>query len=298
LLPNIVESLPQMKRRSVVLFGASGRVGQAVAAALRQTGSSVETVSWVDASTQAPRDRQDIVAHLDALQGDLDIVFAGGVTDPGLPQAALMLGNVERPAGVIEATAGDPRYRYLTIGSVLETFSELTANNRYLASKAALWERIEGFANDPRLGGRIAHLRGHTFYGGAPAPHSFLGQLYDSLRARRPLPMSQGRQLREYTHVDDAARSIVALLARDWNGSVAHDLSSGEPVMLSELARAVFQAFGCEELLQIGALPTPTGENFGVHFPRSPEWLLGRPRPPIEGIIEWLSAILDRPTGG
>jgi nucleoside-diphosphate-sugar epimerase len=253
----------------------------------------VEAVSWLEGKTQVPAKWGDIIARLGAVKGDVDIVFASGLTDPSASTAALMLANVERPVGLIEATKGDLRYRYLTIGSVLETFAALVANNRYLASKAALWSRIEALSTDPRLRGRIVHLRGHTFYGGAPAPHSFLGQMYGSLRANRPFRMSAGRQLREYAHVDDVASSMLALLARDWTGPVGINFSNGQPVALRELAWAVFGAFGRDELLQLGALATPLGENQDVYFPRSPAWLLGRPRPSIGGVIEWLSALLN-----
>jgi nucleoside-diphosphate-sugar epimerase len=173
----------------------------------------------------------------------------------------------------------------------------LATTNRYLASKAILWARIEELAADPRLHGRIAHLRAHTAYGAAPTPHSFLGQMHESLRARRPFCMSEGRQLREYMHVDDLARSIAALLSRPWTGPVSIDLSAGEPVSLAEVARAVFRAFDGEKLLQLGALPTPVGENTSATFPRSPAWLLGRPRPAIEGIIQWFSDLLGHCDG-
>jgi nucleoside-diphosphate-sugar epimerase len=282
-----------MERRSVVIFGSSGRIGRAAARALGETGCRLKAVSWLDKSSGAARPGQEILAELAAVEDDVDIVFASGLTDPSASAGELVLANVERPAGVIGATLDRTQLRYLTIGSVLETFSSLTASNRYLASKAALWARIEQLAADPRLHGRIAHLRGHTVYGGsAPAPHSFLGQMYQSLHTRRPFRMSEGRQLREYAHVDDVAPSIAALLARAWAGPVAIDLSTGEPVRLSELARAVFRAFDCEQLLQLGALPTPAGENLSAKFPRSPAWLLGRPRPAIEGIIQWFSELL------
>jgi nucleoside-diphosphate-sugar epimerase len=281
-----------MERRSVVVFGSSGRIGRAAAKALGEAGCRVETVSWLDKSTGAARPRQQILAELGGVEGAADIVFASGLTDPSTSAGDLTLANVERPVGIIEATIERTQLRYLTIGSVLETFSSLTASNRYLASKAALWARIELLARDSRLDGRIAHLRGHTVYGGAPAPHSFLGQMHQSLRTGRPFQMSEGRQLREYAHVDDVARSIAALLARAWAGPVAIDLSTGEPVRLSELARAVFRAFDCEQLLQLGALSTPVGENMSAKFPRSPDWLLGRPRPAIEGIVQWFSELL------
>lgn len=285
------------KRRTTVIFGSNGRIGRAVAEALAETGSPAHTVSWFDAKTKTARDQRDIVAQLIAIKGDIDIVFASGLTDPSASAADLARANVEQPVAVIEGTIDHERFRYLTIGSVLETFAPLAAGNRYLASKKALWARIRDFTADPRLNGRIMHLRGHTFYGGAPALHLFLGQMYDSLRARRPFRMSEGRQLREYAHVDDVALSIIALLARTWTGPVAIDLSTGEPVRLSDLARAVFRAFDCEQLLQLGVLSTPEGENLGMKFPRSPAWLLGQPRPPIEGIIEWFSDLLDRARG-
>lgn len=286
-----------MSRRSVIIFGSNGRIGRALTAALAASGCPTHAVSWLDPRTRAARDQRDIFAQLAAIKGDSDIVFASGLTDPNASATDLALANVEQPVGVIEATIDRKQFRYLTIGSVLETFSGLTTSNRYLASKKALWARVQGLAADSLLDGRIMHLRGHTFYGGAPAPHLFLGQMYDSLRAGRPFRMSEGRQFREYAHVDDVALSIIALLARTWTDQVAIDLSSGEPVRLSDLARAVFQAFDCEQLLQLGALPTPEGENLAVKFPRSPAWLLGRPRPPIEGITAWFSCLLDRTPG-
>jgi nucleoside-diphosphate-sugar epimerase len=211
-----------------------------------------------------------------------------------MSKSELMLANVERPVSLMEATVDRKQYRYLSLGSVLEMRSSLAASNPYLASKAALWTRIKGLAADPRFNGRLMHLRGHTFYGGAPAPHLFLGQMYDSLRAAKPFRMSEGRQLREYAHVDDVAFSIIALLSRTWTGPFAVDLNTGEPVALGDLARAVFRAFDCEHLLQLGALPTPLGENMDVRFPRSPDWLLGQPRPAIQGIIGWFSELMSR----
>jgi hypothetical protein len=78
----------------------------------------------------------------------------------------------------------------VTIGSVLDHFPVY-----YLASKMTLWAHIKNLSTDPRLLGRIAHLRAHTCYGGAPASHLFLGQMYDSLRAGQPFRMSEGQQL-------------------------------------------------------------------------------------------------------
>jgi nucleoside-diphosphate-sugar epimerase len=284
-----------MTHRPVILFGSSGRTGRAISGALGDTGRPVVPVGWLEAGTKSPRDLREVLAQLAAVEGEADVIFASGLTDPNAPAADLLQANVERPISVIEATLDWDRFRYLTIGSVLETFSGLATSSPYLASKAALWDRIKGLAVDSRLHGRIMHLRGHTFYGSAPSPHLFLGQMYDSLRARRAFHMSDGNQLREYAHVDDVAVSIIALLTRRWIGPIEINLSTGEPVKLGELACRVFRAFDCEHLLQLGAFPTPAGENLHVAFPRSPDWLLARSRPPIEGIIKWFSELLESP---
>jgi nucleoside-diphosphate-sugar epimerase len=281
-----------MKQRPLILFGATGRLGLAVAEAATRLGISVDKIHWLEAKSWKGSNLRTIRARVATTEDGADVLFAGGVTDPNAPELDLIFGNIEMPIRVIEATARDPKYRYLTFGSVLETFAELTANNRYLASKAALWKRLRSLAAEPLLSSRVMHLRFHTLYGGSPSPHSFLGQIYESLRSRRPFAMSEGRQIREYAHVEDAARSIFALLGRDWQGKFVYDLSTGKPIALGELALSIFRSFDCMELLHMGALPTPGGENEDVRFARSPGWLLGQPRDPVEGICGWLASLL------
>ena len=279
-----------MANRSLALFGAHGRVGQAIAGIAKNRGIRVEAMGWPQSSSD--HYAEAISACLARIEGRVDIIFAGGLTNPSLSQNELTQANVSGPISVIEATKTDPRYRYLTLGSILETIEPLAMGNRYLTSKAILWRHVRKLASDSSLRGRIAHLRGHTFYGGEPARHSFLGQLYESLRAGITFPMSNGLQLREYMHVQDAAYSVLALLDNGCEQRLDYDLSTGEPVKLSSLANAVFKAFDREQLLHVGALDTPQGETEIKPFPRAPDWLLGQPRPSVAGIIEWLKSLL------
>jgi nucleoside-diphosphate-sugar epimerase len=278
-----------VKQRPLILLGAGGRLGRAIAAAARKAGRPLVPVHRTELTAKS----LDHLASLGSEGGD--VIFACGITDPGASEAELARANVEVPISVIEAALGDHRYRFVTIGSVLETFTDLASGNRYLTSKAALWSHVRILASDQRLFGRIAHLRGHTFYGAEPAPHSFLGQIHASLRDQKPFRMSEGRQLREYAHFDDVACSLQSLLVREWAPLAAFDLSTGVPVRLGELAQTVFRTFGCEHLLEIGALPTPAGENEDLRFPRSPEWLIGGWRPQVDGIIGWLGSLLGMP---
>ncbi len=292
-----METVARLKPRTLVLFGASGRLGGAIAAAAMRQGLRVEPVRWLEARDWLQLEARAILRRLAVAEDGVDLVFAGGMTDPSQPAADLMLANAQLPARTIEATADDPRFRYLTIGSVLETFAELAVGNPYFASKAELWRQVSGFAEERRLHGRIAHLRLHTLYGGLPAPHSFLGQIYASIKADRTFTMSAGRQLREYSHVDDVSRSLITLLEREWRMPMVFDLSTGKSIKLYDLATKIFNAFDRADLLQIGALGTPKGENMHLCFPPSPAWLLGEPRDSVEGILDWLAVQLGLPRG-
>jgi nucleoside-diphosphate-sugar epimerase len=254
-----------------LLFGANGLIGQALARRLP------------DAKAVHTRD------YREALQGfSGDIVFANGLTDPKASREKLMEANLEFPERVLEMTNGRG-CRYLTLGTVQEHFPALCEGNAYYESKVKLAELV---ATQPAE--KFTHLRLHTIYGARFKSSMFLGQMKDALAAGKPFQMSSGDQLREYHHADDVAGSIAALLSRKWEERF-RDLSSGKPVKLAELAKAVFHAFGKDELLEIGALSRAGGENTGKVFARSPDWLLGSSREPVAGVIAELKTALWRP---
>lgn len=94
----------------------------------------------------------------------------------------------------------------------------------------------------------------------------FLGQILSALARRSEFRMSPGGQSREYHHIEDEVRAIARLQASGCSGSL--DLSHGAPLTLKDLAEQVFTAFGCPELLKVGALPAPPNDNYGVAFSR------------------------------
>ena len=275
--------------RALLLFGAGGRLGGAIARAAARARCPCTAVGW----REVEGDPASLRARLAACDPNCDIVFAGGLIDPALSAESLAAANVGLPTRVVEAGADLPDLRFLALGSTLAALPALAAGDRYLASKAALAARVAAWAGEPRLHGRVRLLGLQTLYGRAPVRHSFLGQMHASLAAGTPFRMSAGRQLREYHHVDDVTGSVLALTVRDWDGPPALDFSTGRPMRIAELARAVFRAFGRDRDLVVGALATPAGENEETVFPRSPDWLLGRPREPVAGIVAWLGALLN-----
>jgi nucleoside-diphosphate-sugar epimerase len=222
-----------------------------------------------------------------------DVVFANGVTDPRHEPHEIEFSNLEFPRRVVDALAPIGDFRFVTVGSIQERFPDACAQNRYLASKLAIARWVEQSARSSApTPGRFLHVRLHTLYGGKPAPHMFLGQLLASLKDRKPFQMSSGTQLREYQHADDIAEAFCEMMVRAWDLGPVVEVSTGEPVRLAALARAVFAAFGADALLQIGSRTTPAGENLDVTFPRSPTWLLPKSRAPIPGVIEMLRWLL------
>ena len=135
--------------------GSSGRIGAALSKTLTELDLPVEPASWLDPKTKRVRDQRDVLAQLSAIEGGADIISPSGLTDPSASAADLALANVERPGRCDQGCDRPSAFRYLTIGSVLKTLSGLAARNRYLASKTALWARVEELAADPRLDGRF-----------------------------------------------------------------------------------------------------------------------------------------------
>lgn len=287
-----METLERLTPRRLLICGASGRLGSALKGLGEREGFPVAVIGTQPLRAWLDDQNISTVSRLLDEAKETDIVFAGGLTDPAASPTDLMSANVELPFRFIELTADRKGFRYLTVGSVLETFETLVKHNPYLASKAELWRRMQELSSIPDFSNRLCHLRLHTLYGAKPVPHSFLGQLYESLRSRQPFEMSDGRQIREYSHVDDVAFSFLALLLRKWSGNLSYDLSTSAPIALGDLARAIFKRFDCEHLLRIGALQAASGENITTRFARSPDWLLGRPRDQIDGIYDWLAALL------
>ncbi|MGE0614929.1 MAG: NAD-dependent epimerase/dehydratase family protein [Bacteriovoracia bacterium] len=273
------------ERQNIALFGADGQIGSAVFQSLQNLTSKVlHGGALVSLDWQAdPTKWQQALSAVSG--GDWTVVVANGLTDPSFSEEKLIQANVLFPQRVTEALARwNPRL--LTIGTVFETFSAAAEKNPYFRSKRKLCTWVEAQARRPEGRGRFLHLRLHTVYGPDPRPHMFFGQIAASLRARQPFRMTLGKQLREYHHVDDIAASVVQVLRRSWEGMQVLELNSGQAIQLADLARALFEAFGKADLLQLGALPEPVAENRDRVFTRTSEEFLPSSREPIAGAIE------------
>jgi nucleoside-diphosphate-sugar epimerase len=290
----------------VALLGATGLLGRAVARRFGRDGAAageMVRLPWAEIG-RAGRRPEELAAYVAARLDPsvaYDFIIACGLIDPAARPEDLDYSNHLFPRRLIEATSRGTRHRYMTFGTIHENFPEAVAANPYFQSKLRLGAWIGQAAEGEELRSRLLHLRLHTIYGNPPSPIMFLGQLAHALKTGTRFRMSSGEQLREYVHVDDLAAAVRAMVGLSWNFGPVLELNSGNPVRLVDLARAVFRAFGREELLEVGAIGTPTGENRDRVFPRSDRGLLPQVRDPVDGVVEVLREHLrddpDGPTG-
>ncbi|MCB9781286.1 MAG: NAD(P)-dependent oxidoreductase [Alphaproteobacteria bacterium] len=118
----------------------------------------------------------------------------------------------------------------------------------------------------PTRGVRVVAPRFFQLYGPGEAPHRLLPSLRRAARTGEPLPLSSGRQLRDFTWVGDAADAMVALAGHpDAQGVV--NVATGRLTSVEAFARAVAEALGLDPgLLRFGARrPGPEGEDPWAH---------------------------------
>lgn len=264
------------------VLGGRGRLGAALVRA-HPAGSVKALEREVYAGWSAPGAEQAVADYFAPWAGSGATVYvASGLLDPRMDAGQLAAVNLDLPRNVI-AGAGLHGLRVVTFGTVMERL--LTQQNPYVQSKAALGRHVAALAAG---GAHVAHVQVHTLFGeGEPSPFMFLGLIASALRAQAPFRMTQGRQLREYHHVDDAARAVAQLIAAGRGG--VFDLSSGAPVSLRALAESSFAAFGASDLLQLGAVQEPADENYATVFAPDPVLAHDAFRPTLPAIHAYLA---------
>jgi nucleoside-diphosphate-sugar epimerase len=242
------------------LVGSRGRLGRAIARHY-----SASELTSLDRGVYADWWREGApsqIANYFADKAGSTIFVTAGVLDPGLPAAEHGRVNYDLPRHIIEG-ATQAGLSVITFGTVMESL--IASPNPYVKSKLALGDYV---AAQAAAGIAACHVRVHTQYGcGEPSPFMFLGQLLSAVRQGVLFRMTEGKQLREYHHVDDDASAIKLIVEAQARGIV--ELSHGDPLTLRQIATTVLDELGASQLLRIGALPEPLEENFGTLFTRS-----------------------------
>jgi nucleoside-diphosphate-sugar epimerase len=147
-------------------------------------------------------------------------------------------------------------YDWSESGPYRERESPIRPARRYGQAKDALRRWCEQDA--PARGVSVAWARLFFLYGPGEHPGRFVPSVVTALLDGRPADCTTGAQVRDFLHVDDAARALLALLGGEVEGPV--NVASGEGVTVRSVAKRIAAAAGRPESLRLGVRPTPASE--------------------------------------
>ncbi|SOC53883.1 NAD-dependent epimerase/dehydratase family protein [Ornithinimicrobium cerasi] len=271
--------------RSVLVTGASGMLGGAVADLLAARGDAVTVMQRRSAGGRHREVLGDVRRREDvrrAVDGQDAVVHLAAKVDVVGDWMDFVDTNVRGTGYVVEAlrAQGGGRLVQVSSPSVTHTGRSLVgapagpatpmrARGHYARTKAAA-ELFALNADSPELS--VVAVRPHLVWG--PGDTQLVGRIIDRARQGRMVLVGRGTVLVDTTYVDNAAEAIVAALdrAEDAHGQ-ALVVSNGEPRPVGELVADICRAVGA---------PPPR-----VHVPVPLAWGLG-------AVVEGAVAVADR----
>ena len=220
----------------------------------------------VSIETTCVTDRDAMARHLDGVGGIVHLAGLAGVRPSFAQPARYARVNVEGTATVLEAALGAGVGRIVIASSssvygnstplpAVEGAPAIAPESPYAATKrgaeliaSAICRRAPNVA--------CAALRFFTVYGPRQRPEMAITLFTRAVLAGTPITVfGDGSMRRDFTHVDDIARGVIAALDRAPAGFRAFNLGSGAPVDLAGLVRAIGHTAGIEPKIVRAAVP-------------------------------------------
>lgn len=254
-----------MTRRRILVTGASGLIGRAVMPPLRRLGYEVVGLSRSGDTELRGHLLRDPEAAAELAQADtlLHLAWADG---PHRMHDIANLNWVVATLRLLQAFAANGGRRAVLVGSCAEydwsqggRFAEespIRPRSVYGAAKAATCLAALGAAG--ALGISLAWARPFFVYGPKEGEGRLLGDLVRGFRQGVPVPCSDGRQRRDYLHVDDLASALAQVTDSSVEGAV--NIGSGRAVEVRELVLTAVRLAGCDHLVHLGARPRAPGD--------------------------------------
>lgn len=170
---------------------------------------------------------------------------------------------------VARAAAAAGCRRFVGIGTCLEyapsdealtEHSPAGPTTPYATSKLALLDALLELGAE--TGMQIAWARLFFLHGPHEDERRLVPSVISSLLDGRTVATTPGDQVRDFLHVDDAAEALRAVATADVTGPV--NVASGVATTVRAVVTAIGEILGRRDLLQIGALPYPPGEQMVI----------------------------------
>lgn len=237
--------------------------------------------------------------------GVLHLAGLAGVRPSFVDPARYAEVNVEGTAVQLQAAqnAGCALFLFASSSSVYGNATPLPATEEapamvpespYAASKRSAELVISSMIRKtPKM--RAPMLRFFTVYGPWQRPEMAITSFLRNILAGRPVTMfGDGSMRRDFTHIDDIVRGLLATIDHAPTGARPYNLGSGAPVTLSELVEAMSRA--ADRAVKIERAPVPLGdvEATFADITRAREELGWSPRVKLEDglatVVKWLES--------
>jgi len=254
---------------SIVVVGGAGFIGSHVADALTYAGHDVRLFDRMESPWRRPEqdevvgDLRNLDQVLQAIDGATVVYNFAALADlneardrPLETVEVNVLGNVN----VLEASRRVGVKRFLYASTVYVSGRE---GGFYRCSKQAAEQYVIEYQRTYGLPYTI--LRFGSLYGPrAPESNGLRVIVTEALRTGRVRYVGHPETVREYIHVEDAARASVAALGEEFLGRRVV-LTGHEPIRMADLLETVAEVLGMGE----GAVEFLDGEQLG-HYTRTP----------------------------
>jgi nucleoside-diphosphate-sugar epimerase len=293
----------------ILVTGASGFIGSACVRALRARGK--EVIEVVSARTQTGARKVDLLddAAIRSLLADVragtllhaawrpvhgDILSAPNNLD-WLTASLNLVQSFYATGGQRAAVVGSSNEYDWSYGVCRVGITPMRPWTVYGAAKQALHVALAAYAR--QLGLSFVWPRIFFVYGPRENETRLAASVAKALIRGYPAECTHGRQVRDYLHVDDVAEGIVAATLSTHQGEI--DIAGGVPLPVRGLALEIARQLGREDLLRLGARPSPaTDAPIVLGDPEPASRILGwSPRYGLEeGVahtLEWARSAFD-----
>jgi len=264
--------------RSVLITGAAGFVAGKVARALAAEGWRVTGLDRVAPPAPAAPGTpfaefwqcdlldEGALAELSTRGEFAAVVHLAGVLPGQTPRRDLFAINVGATSALLQHfVAARSHVVFFSTGLLygrqpgpFREDMECMPADPYSQSKLAAEALVRSWAR--AVDAKASVLRPSVIYGAGAPPAMLLVSLFAALRRGEPFAMTGGEQLRDFLHVDDAARAVIDVLEARAEGT--WNLASGDSHSVRAAAELGAAIAGRPGLLRIGELPYRDGEIF------------------------------------
>lgn len=255
-------------------------------------------------------DRETVARLTHDVDGVVHLAGLAGVRPSFANPAHYARVNVEGTSTLLDAaqTAGVGLFVYASSSSVYGNATPLPASEEaaaivpespYAASKRGA-ELVASAMLRKTPKTRCPALRFFTVYGPRQRPEMAITTFMRKLLAGEPITMfGDGTMRRDFTHVDDIVRGVIAAIERAPEGFRPYNLGSGAPVTLNDLVAAMKAAAGRDVAVERAPVPLGDVDATFADISRATSELGWRPQLTLaEGlgtVVQWLRREAERP---